>query len=138
MNYINILATCLLLQVTFITGSQFLPSVQAPVAFRQFFPPSVFPYASSVATGILPAPGVLAPTVYSAPLVPNVGPAVAPVVPRAVVPPPFAGYAGPLLPAPAGLQARSIHAVAPAAVPAVAPAAYPEVAPAVAPVAFAR
>ncbi|XP_044270006.1 cyclin-dependent kinase inhibitor 1C-like [Tribolium madens] len=133
MNYINILTTCLLLQVSFITGSQFLPSVEAPVAFRQFLPPSVFPYASSVATGILPAPGVLAPTLYSAPLVPNVAPAVA----RAVVPPPF-GFTGPLLPAPAGLQARSIHAVAPAAFPAAAPAAYPGVAPAVAPVAFAR
>lgn len=94
----------------------------APLAYQGFIPPSVYPFAQTAAT-FTRALNVYPPNVPVG-VVPNFAPG----IPRAVIPngiPAFApgfptAYAAgvPVGASPYGLEARSIHAVAPGVVPA--------------------
>jgi hypothetical protein len=123
-------------QTLIVMGSVVQSPAFAPLAYNGFLQSNVLPLGGGVA---VPHSAVLPTSVLSTPFVPHLPPAVNPVVSRAAVPAfatpsilpavvPVAprtlfagGYsvASPFLPAPVALQARSVHAVAPAVVPAI-------------------
>lgn len=113
-----------------------LPSVHcsvvlapSPFAYRQIAPQNVAPFAASVntftrglsvyaapyAAGVLPSPSLIPRAFLPAPVAPAFA-APSPLLPAPFAPGPPAFYSGvapPLVPAPAGLVARSVHTVAP-------------------------